>query len=396
MPSNWKENLAIDRDLPWWKMILTLNVDDMQVNKDVFLEQLNYKTAAQAGTGPAFLPDGAILYGGNVTTGLASSTFSSSYPQAAFSAMYPTSTFKVASLFNGTSSASSSTLEANTATGPVYYLTNTNKGGAQDYMIDIHRPVIDGWGFGFSYAHTHATQVDPSPSSVASSGYSDNYNVNPNDNIPYRSQYATPDSFRADVTKQFKFFHMKHSETEISLQYIVQTGQAYSYVFKGDGDGRGIGDTSLMYVPTGPSDPNVEWANPTDEANFFAWLAEPTNHKLAAYAGQITPRNEFYAPWQRTLNVHVEQNVPIWGDSYVTLFADCYDFGNLLDKNWGVVDDWDPSFESRTVVGTSFDPSGNGGKGAYVYAFNNGTVTNPTIFSDMSRWAIQVGAKLKF
>jgi len=140
----------------------------------------------------------------------------------------------------------------------------------------------------------------------------------------------------------------------------------------------------------------VEWASATDEANFFSWLAEPTNHKLAAYAGKIAPRNAFYAPWQRTLNLHIEQNVPIWGPSYVTFFADCYNFGNLINKNWGVVDDWDNAFESRTVVGTAFDPSGRGGAGAYVYTYNNSTLTAPTIYSDMSRWQIQVGARLKF
>ncbi|MGD1031041.1 MAG: carboxypeptidase regulatory-like domain-containing protein [Opitutaceae bacterium] len=391
-PSNWKENIAIDRDLPWWKLIFTANIDLMQVNTDAAVYNLNLK---QATSGPAYLPDGAIAYAGNITPGLSSSTFSSSYPQAAFSAMYPTSTFKVTSLFNSVSS-STSVLSANPATGGVYYLTNTDQGAAQDYSLEIHRPMIDGWAFELAYAHTHATQVDPAPSSVASSGYADIYSVNPNDNVAGRSQYAVPDRVVLTGTKQFKFFHAKHSETQISLQFLEQTGQAYSYVFKGDGDGRGITGTSLMYVPTGPSDPKVEWANPTDEANFFAWLAEPTNHELASYAGRIAPRNAFYAPWQRTLNLHIEQNVPIWGPGYVTLFADCFNFGNLINKNWGVVDDWDNAFESRTAVGAAFDPSGNGGAGSYVYTYNNGTVTNPTIYSDMSRWFIQVGARLKF
>ena len=393
VPSSWKENIAVDRDLPFWHLILTANVDLLQVNKDVKIYQTNYKLPT---SGPAFLPDGAIRYNGAITTSESSSTFGSQYPQAGFAAAYPGTTYTVSSLFAGSTSTSSSTLQNNTATGPVYYLTNTNKGGAQEYSIEIHRPMIDGWAFEFAYSHTHATQVDPSPSSVASSGYTDIYTVNPNDNIAYRSQYAEPDKFVLTGSRQFKFFHAKNSETTLSAQFLVQTGSAYSYVFKGDADGRGITSSSLMYVPTGPSDPNVEWASQADKTAFFSWLAQPGNSNLAAYAGQIAPRNAFYAPWQRTLNLHLEQKLPVYGPATITLFADCFNFGNLLNRNWGVVDNWNPAFNVRTVVGTGFDASGNGGKGSYVYVYNNGTLTQPQIFSDMSRWNLQIGARIEF
>ena len=100
-----------------------------------------------------------------------------------------------------------------------------------------------------------------------------------------------------------------------------------------------------MYVPTGPNDPNVEWASQADKSAFFSWLAEPSNSNLASYAGQVAPRNAFYAPWQRTLNLHLEQKLPVYGPATITLFADCFNFGNLLNHNWGIVDDWDPAFE---------------------------------------------------
>ena len=390
-PSNWKENIAVDRELPFWHLIVTGNIDLLQVNKDVKIYQLNYQTAAGAGMAvPAYMPDGAIRYAGVITTAESSSTFGGLYSSAYTSSSSPTY------LFAGTTSTSSSTLQANKATGPVYYLTNTDKGGAQEYSFEIHRPMIDGWAFEFAYAHTHATQVDPSPSSVASSGYSDIYSVNPNDNVAGRSEYAVPDKYVLTGSKQFNFFRTKNALTTLSAQFLVQTGQAYSYVFKGDADGRGLSNASLFYVPSGPNDPTVEWASANDEAQFFTWLGQSGNYNLAKYAGHIAPRNAFYAPYQRTLNLHLEQQVPIWGPGYVTLFADCYNFGNLLNRNWGVVSNWNNSFEVRTVAGAGYDPAGNSGKGAYVYAFNYGTVTAPTTYSDMSRWSLQIGARLNF
>src|SRR5579862_3078776 len=204
----------------------------------------------------------------------------------------------------------------------------------------------DGWAFSIGYAHTHATQVDPSPSSVASSGYLDLYGVNPNDNVAYRSQTAVPDKIVVTGAKQFDFFHIKNSKTTLSAQYIAQTGQAYSILFKGDANGDGITNSSLMYVPTGPSDPKVEWASSTEESNFFSWLGQ--NGDLAKYAGGVAPRNAFYAPWQHTLNLKLEQQVPIYGSGRLVLFADCFNFANLLNKNWGIVANFDNSFNTRT------------------------------------------------
>jgi outer membrane receptor for ferrienterochelin and colicin len=384
-PSNWKENLAIDHELPWWHMIFTASVDLSQVNQDVKLYQLNYQTAT---SGPAFMPDGAIRYAGNITTAESVTTYGSGYSSAYTTSSSPTY------LFNGTTSTSSSVLQANKATGPVYELTDTDKGGSQEYMLSIHRPVIDGWGFEIAYVHTHATQVDPSPSSVASSGYSDLYGVNPNDNIPYRSEYAVPDKVVVSASKVFKFFHKKDTETTLTAQFLTQTGQAYSYVFKGDANGSGIGNASLMYVPTGGSDPNVTWASTTDEQNFFAWLSQ--NPDLEKYEGKIAPRNAFYAPWQKTVNLHLEQNIPMWRVGHFVLFADCFNFANLFARHWGIVDNWDNSFNVRSVVGTGYNAAGNGGAGQYIYVYNPGTIIAPTIYPDMSRWSVQIGGRYQF
>jgi hypothetical protein len=288
-------------------------------------------------------------------------------------------------------------LQANKATGPIYLLTNTDKGGSQEYTLEIHRPMIDGWAWEVAYTHTHATQVDYSGSSVASSGYSDLYGINPNDNIAYRSSFAVPDKFVVTASHEFKFFNTAHSTTTLSAQFLAQTGQPYSYVFHGDADGSGLSNFSLFYVPTGPSDPKVEWASATDETNFFNWLYGTSDgQRLDKYAGGVAPRNAFYASWEKTLNLHIEQEVPIWGPARLLLYADCFNFANLLNKDWGVVDNWNNSFSVRTVAGAGLDPAGNGGKGAYVYVYNPATQISPTIYSDMSRWAIQVGAKLEF
>jgi hypothetical protein len=286
---------------------------------------------------------------------------------------------------------SPTTLYQNHATGAVYELTNTDNGGSQEYTLELVRPVTNNWGFSLAYTHTHATQVQPFSSSVASSGFLGAPYINPNDNIAYKSQYAVPDKFVATATREFDFFKMKNSKTTVSAQFITETGQAYSFVFHGNANGDGDGDDDdLFYVPSGPSDPRVEWISPTEETAFFNYLA--TNSQLAKWAGKIAPRNSAYAPWQEVINVHVEQEIPIWHNVRATIFADCYNFGNMIDKHSGIVDDYTNSFETQEIAGTGYDKVTN----KYIYTFNNGTLGTPSIYSDLSRWQLQIGARLEF
>jgi hypothetical protein len=375
-PSTWKENVALDKTLPWLGLVATAEIDLTQVNKDVKYYETN--PYALPASGPLTMPDGSIRYAGAITPGTTSS-IGAAFVQSNAPKGYYTSV-----------TSTPQTLYQNHTTGAVYELTNTSKGGSQEYTVMLHRPMIDNWAFSLAYTYTHATQVDPFTSSVASSGFTSAPYVNPNDNIAYRSNYSLPNKIVATATRQFNFFKKKYSATTLTAQFVTENGFPYSFVFKGDGSGAGITGETLFYVPTGPNDPKVEWLSTTEETNFFNYLA--SNPQLSKWAGQIAPRNSALAPWQETLNVHVEQEIPVWRNYRVSIFADCYNFSNLIDKHSGIVDNFNGSFVTQTIAGTGFDPVAN----KYIYTFNQATLGVPTIYSDLSRWQIQVGARIDF
>ena len=388
-PSNWKENLTIDHKLPFWNVTVSASVDLSQVNKDMYYVDPNL--AVGAAGAPAYMPDGAIRYAGNITpTNIGSAYFLPGYTTGNF----------YTSMASYSSTSATNPLLISHLAGASYGLENTDKGGSQEYTLLFNRPMKDNWAWSAAYTHTHATQVYELGGTTASGSYTTNYFVNPNDNVAYRSQYAMPDKFVLTLARRFHFIPYKDAPTTFSAQFIAQTGEAYSYTFKGDADGSGVPfSPSLFYVPTGPNDPKVTWLSATEETNFFNWLA--ANPDLAKYAGQVAPRNAFYSPWEKTLNLHVEQGIPIYGTSKLTLYADCFNFANLLNKNWGVVDNFgvynSGSSSSRTVAGTGYNPAGNGGAGQYIYVFNPGTLGAATTdISDMSRWEITIGARLEF
>jgi hypothetical protein len=374
-PSTWKENLAIDKTLPLWGLVATAEVDFTQVNKDVFYQETN--PYALPTSGPLTLPDGRLRFAGLITPGTSGSIGSFVQPNAPAG-------------YYSTVSSSPTLLYQNHATGAVYDLTNTTKGATQEYTVELQKPMKNNWAFSLAYTYTHATQVDPFTSSVASSGFNSQPFVNPNQNVAYNSNYSVPNKYVATLTRQFNFFKQRNSTTSLSLQYISQSGAAYSYVFKGDADGSGITGESLFYVPTGPSDPKVTWLSASEENNFFTWLAHTPS--LSKYAGQVAPRNSAYENEQETLNIHLEQQVPLYKNIRTVLYIDCFNFANFLDKNWGIVDNFNNAFVTQTVAGTGFNPKTN----QYIYTFNPSTLGTPTIYSDVSRWQVQVGARLEF
>jgi hypothetical protein len=380
-PANWKENLAIDHKLPFGNITVTAEADWSQVEKDVTYTQNNLKLAT---SGPALMPDGAIRYNGNITpTNVGSAYFVPGYT--------------VTNYYTSATSTSSATLEANTALANVYELQNTDKGASEEYTLVIQRKMKAGYAWSIAYTHTHATDVDEAGGTTAAGGTTSPF-INPNDNIAYRSQYAIPDKFVATGEKEFNFFKKRHAETVFTAQFIAQSGQPYSFTFKGDADGSGsANENSLFYVPSGPSDPKVAWISPTEETNFFTWLA--SHPALERYEGQVAPRNAFAGAWQHTLNLSVTQSIPVWHDVDVKLFATMFNFANLLNKNWGIVSNYGQynyPYGEQTVAGTGYNAAGNGGAGQYLYTFNTGTLGAPQVYSDLSRWYLQIGVKLEF
>lgn len=339
-PTSWKDNLAIDHTLPWFNLVLTGEIDLIQVQHAIYLQSLNLNPV---GT----LPDGRTLYKG--------------------------------------------TLHSNFAT--VIDMGNTNKGGSQAYTVGVSRPLRDHWAFSLGYTHTHATEVQPLTSSVATSSYNYRSTFNPNDNVARNSAYTVPDKLVARATREFNFFNRANTATRISAVFRAQTGHAYSWVFSGDANGDGIQGNDAFYVPTGPSDPKVAWADPNQEAAFFSFV---NTTDLKKYLGQVVPANSSYNPWQKTVDLHLEQEIPIYRRAKLTAYLDCLNFANLLNKNWGVVNglDFATSYNgyNRAVASATY----NAAKNQYNYVFTSSTLGTEINFTDLSRWQIQLGLKLSF
>lgn len=358
-PLSWKGNLAIDHNLPFLGLVATIEEDVIVVQRALNTYNLNLKPV---GTNP----DGRIRYAGGVvatTSGGRGTSNSNTYSSAA---NYQNAGF-----------------------ADVYYLTNTNKGGGHDFTFSLRRPLKDHWAASFAWTRSHYTEVASMTSSVAQSNYNGRKVVNPNDDAASIANTNVPDRIVARLTYQFEL--IKKAPTSVSLTYQGRTGHNYSWVYFGDANGDGFTFNDLLYVPTGPSDPKVRWVSTSARDDFFAFA---NANGLMKYAGTIVPRNSETSPWTQTFDLKFVQTLPIYRKLKSELYVNFLNFANFFSKKWGLLEEVPFSY-GRSVLSTTYDAVNN----QYVYSFTPSTLDPvPTVNNEhpVSRWQIQVGARIRF
>jgi len=369
-PAVWKGTLALDHQLPFGGLIASVEFNGIQTYKALAIKFLNFQLANDGG--PITTPDGRERYAGVITPGYA-----------------------------GTAAVSLAGRRRVTTGGPtgggfaeVFYLTNTNKGEQRSVTLSLNRPMKNNWAAGLSWTRGHATEVSPMTSSTAGSLFNARAVFNPNEEVASTSNTNTRDRVVLSLTRRFEL--IKQAPTTVSLTYLGQTGHNYSWVYTGDANGDGYAANDLFYMPL-KNDPKVRWTSAAEQSAFYAYAAA---NGLADYEGRVVARNSFTSPWNNGLDLSIVQNLPGVWRLKPQFVLHCVNFGNLLNKKWGLLEEIPFSYK-RTIAATTYDRTANGGQGQYVYTFNQSTFSNasaPITTNDplQSRWQVKAAIKLSF
>ena len=371
LPTYWKMSLGLDRELPWWGMIGTVEAQEVRA-RDAILYQ-----AVNIGTPTGVLPDGRLEYW---TMPGASPYAKGQKPNAGANPNFSTY----------------STL-----------LTNTSRGKTDALTLALRKPFSNDsdWSFSAAFTYSHATEVNPGNSSQASSGYEYVARLNPNANVASIADRNIPRSLKLSVDWRHKFFGNYY--TTVSAFYNGQDGLPYTWIFTGDVNGDGITYEDPAYIPT-MNDPKVFFANSKGSAASAQLVQQfqdyvSRNGYLNSHRGQIAGRNATRAPWINLLNVSVSQEVPgLFKGNKGILRLDIYNFLNLLDNNWG--QDKYLTYNTRNLAGYG----GVNSNGQYIYELltdKNGNYqpeqystqdagSNPTRL--ISRWSAMLTLKYTF
>ncbi|HEX2138256.1 MAG TPA: TonB-dependent receptor, partial [Woeseiaceae bacterium] len=218
-----------------------------------------------------------------------------------------------------------------------FILTNVSgdAGSSDVYSLSLSKRYDWGLDWTLAYAYTDSSEVNPMTSSVAFSNYVNVSVSDPNNPGPADSNYEIPNRFtiRANFSRAF----FGDSLTNITLYGRVNEGRPFSATFIDGGFtfGDTLDDRHLLYVPTGPSDPNVVFGPGFDQAAFFTYLDQTG---LSDYAGSIAPRNAMHSAWWHKYDIRIEQELPgFMPEHNFAAFLIVENVGNLINDDWGVL-----------------------------------------------------------
>ncbi len=289
--------------------------------------------------------------------------------------------------WNQSGTGSSVTPRANrlTAYNDAIIARSTDKGGGEQLTLSLQKPYEDNWFWQVAYTYTEADEVSPLTSSTSGSQLGNVAIFQANEEVSARSNYLVKDRFTGALS--YRHFFFEDLKTEFSVFYEGRRGKPYSYVFDNDanGDGR-LND--LLYIPAGPGD--VAFGSAAEEAAFWAYVNN--NEYLRSHLGQVAERNAEFNGWVHNFDVRVSQELPgFFAGNKAEIWLDILNIGNMIDKDWGVIEEVGfPSMRGIVEYG------GINSSGQYVYRFN--TPDQPRVYDDrgVSRWALQLGFRYTF
>jgi len=222
------------------------------------------------------------------------------------------------------------------------YILDNVKGsdGEQMSFSTTLRKVHDfGLDWTLGYAFTDSTEVSPMTSSVAFSNYFNQSVADPNDPGAETANYEMRHRIILRLGYEAEWFG--NNTTRFTLFGAANEGRPYSATFSEQAmficgpffcpDD----DRSLLYMPDGPSDPNVVFDPGFDQDAFFAWAKA---NDLNRFGGGTVKRNSLSSDWWTKFDLRISQEIPGFGkDQKASFYLTIENLGNLLNDDWGVL-----------------------------------------------------------
>ena len=271
----------------------------------------------------------------------------------------------------------------------VLLATRTSKGEGDAITLSVGQPAAVGFGWNLAYTKTRATEVSPITSSTSSSNWGNRNIFNPNEETLQNSNYLIKDRVSATATWSKAF--VGNYRTTLGVFYEGRRGKPYSWTYINDLNGDGVSGNDLMYVPSAQGSGEVVFrGGAAEEARF--WEIVNANPGLKSAAGGVVGRNNNYAPWVNNFDLRFKQELPGFTRNHkASLTFDIFNFGNLLNKKWGRIDEIGfPS--NRSFV----NYNGRDAQGRYIYSLGSLEDLVTKQAAGESQWAVQVTLRYEF
>jgi carboxypeptidase family protein len=230
-----------------------------------------------------------------------------------------------------------------------YVIKNQSLNNSWDIAFQVVKAMTHGFSArgGFNYGVSQSL-VEPSSTASSSWGSANPVPADPN-NPPLANSVNSPGKrvfVQASYTRQY--FNL--GATTVSMFYDVKPpinnfSPNFSWVFAGDANGDTVSNNDLIYIPRNTSEMNFKpltvagnTYSPADQAAAFEQLIQQDSY-LKSHRGQYAQRGAEFFPMVGRMDLSITQDVfhSISGAKHSgQIRLDITNFGNLLNKNWGV------------------------------------------------------------
>lgn len=262
-----------------------------------------------------------------------------------------------------------------------YVFTNSDKGR----IINVSLKAQKTWDNGFygllAYSYLNAKEVNSVDAEITGDAFAGNAVVgNANNDVLAFSRYGDNHRFIGVISKVFK------TGTTVSTFFEYAQGGRYNYIYGGDINNDGSSINDLLYIPTASEVGQMTFSG-TGQAEAFEAFIQQDDY-LSDRRGEYAERYGAKAPWRGSWDVKVLQDIKVNDKNKFQLSLDVLNIGNLINSNWGVVQE--PAFDQ--VLGVTVDENNNP-----TYSFDpNRNETFNAITGEISRWRAQVGVRYIF
>lgn len=318
-PQVWRNNIAIDKRLPW-NIVGTLEFIYSQDVNGINYLNINQETPTATFAGP----DNRPRFPGVGSTG----------------------------------TRLNDTIRINNNVVNAIYLTNQNEGSAYTLTASLEKKFSNGLFTRFAYNFGEAKNL-VDPGSIASGSWNGIQSTRGN-NDPDLAFTSNDQRHRVLGAVSYRIEYLKFGATQIGLFVNGATQSRFSYTYNLDMNGDGVNGNDLIYVPnnaseilflpittgTGASQTTLFTAA-QQQAAFEAYINQ--DEYLSERRGQYAERNGVVRPWLWNADLSIAQEffINAGGKRNTLQFrADIVNFTNLINKDWGVAD----NFINRSIL----------------------------------------------
>ncbi len=290
----------------------------------------------------------------------------------------------------------------NRAFADVTVIEGTDKGRGNALTVQVSQAVRSlGLNWSAAFTHTSATEVSPLTSSTAFSQWANRAAYNVNDAAEANS--ASLIRNRVNASASWSKAWVGAFRTSVGLFYEGRSGRPYSWAFNNDMNGDGVSGNDLLYVPSAQGSGEVLFRLPGQtvaasgaqaEAKF--WDIVGANPSLDRARGGVVGRNTDRAKFTHNFDLRLSQEVPGFMKGHKgSVSLDILNVGNLINKEWGRIDEMSFSDGSGGTVRRWVNYAGTE-NGKAVYSVNDPFEFNTKNNRGESAWAIQITARYEF